>query len=135
MSKEVTSNLLLNYDSLRNPKKADTLVVVEGPFDFLKLDWYGDGKIKVTCLFKKQSSIEQQLLLLELSEKYEKIVILLDKAEFGASLELKQALASASCPVYIGTLKGVEDPGDLSPLGVRRLLHKNFFLFEMINRD
>lgn len=71
-------NCLWNYQGLiEEPKKA--LVLVEGPFDALRLDYFGyDIGLRASCLFGKNLTDEQLILLEDISPMYEERYLLLD---------------------------------------------------------
>lgn len=55
------------------------LIVCEGPFDAMRLDFYGKRfEVNATCLFSKNVSLAQVDKLADLSDKYRRKVMLLD---------------------------------------------------------
>lgn len=71
---------LWNMDQLVRDMKSHTLVVVEGPFDALRVDYLGYPEgIRGTCLFGKNLSAEQVELLDILSDYFERKIVLLDR--------------------------------------------------------
>jgi hypothetical protein len=73
-----TTDLLWNFDDLRLARAA-LLVVCEGPFDAMRVDFLGRKYgIRGTCLFTKNISPDQVRLLAELSTNYQRGLILLD---------------------------------------------------------
>jgi hypothetical protein len=112
--------LVLNFDVV----EGNILFIVEGPFDALKLDFfgrkYGAGAV---CLFGKNIKGNQALLIGELSEYFEKVVVLLDSSEYDSSIKVQQALSFIQKEVLIGELPDeVQDPGDLSFLQIKKLV-------------
>lgn len=111
---------LFNFDD----SEGHTLFVCEGPFDALKLDFYGK-KLggRATCLFGKNIKPQQALLLDEMSERFDKIVLLLDATEFSTSLQIQRQLSFIKRPIEVGELpSGVDDPGDLSMIQCKDLV-------------
>lgn len=73
-----TSDCLLNFDQFTAP--ATMLVICEGPFDALRLDYYGKHLgIRATCLFGKTISKPQIAKLAEKRHLFSKCSLLLDK--------------------------------------------------------
>lgn len=96
------------------------LVVAEGPFDALKLDYFSNGTGAIgTCLFGTSITIDQISILRQASSKYERVVFFLDADAIESSFMATDWLPAAK----IGMLpEGVKDPGDLSLGQVRSLL-------------
>lgn len=115
--------LIFNFDELKK-SEGDKLYVCEGPFDAVKLDFFGKSKgARATCFFGKNYTQEKLWKLVELCENYKKLIILLDNKEIKTSLELKDDLAFLSSKVVIGHLpENVKDPGDLSAQQVYDLI-------------
>lgn len=91
------------------------LVVVEGPFDALVLDWVAHTlglPVSVVCLMGSASTRAKNRALAALVRSYDRAVILLDRGAEAAALELQRAvpgdLSVESLP------DGVDDPGDLT---------------------
>lgn len=70
-------DLLLNEHDL--DKGGDVLVVAEGPFDGMRLDFFGYPQVRGTCLFSKSISRTQVAKLLNLSPLYHRKWVLLDE--------------------------------------------------------
>lgn len=108
-----SSELLLWYDDLFQTRAYD-LVVVEGPFDALKMNvlcrWYG---VAATCLFTSAISDEQIDLLHRVSSRFEGRYILLDAEKYEESLHICYKLVTLGFrPLKLP--EGLEDPGELS---------------------
>lgn len=91
------------------------LFITEGPFDALKLDFYGRKyDCRATCLFSMTLQREQEYVLSELSKVFDKLVVLLDQKEQQGSIVLTSALTFIKA--FEGSIPfiGVEDPGDLN---------------------
>lgn len=108
-----------NEDMLRHFKN-ELLLVAEGPFDALKLDYYGANYGAVaTCLFGTSITIDQMSILKEVSGRYKHTVLLLDQDAIEASFLVSDWLPNA----VIATLPaGVKDPGDLSEQQIGNLI-------------
>jgi len=112
-----------NFDDLMDAH-GDVLFVTEGPFDALKVDFYGkDVGARATCLFSKTLREPQAILIEELSMNFKKIVLLLDVEEVDTALKMTSALAFLTNEVIPGELpEGFGDPGDLTPSAIYKLV-------------
>lgn len=108
-------NCIFNSDALL--RGGDILIVVEGPFDAIKVDFYGfKYGIRCTCLFNKKATISQLGYLGELSNIFNRIVVMFDAGEKLDQIDLLNQLSwlpenlvvDWSCPSH------VKDPGELS---------------------
>jgi len=88
------------------------LFVTEGPFDAIKIDYFGykyGGH--ATCVFGTSITIDQISILKQVSKKYKKVVLLLDPDAIETSFDVLEWLPN----LIMGNLpEGVEDPGALS---------------------
>lgn len=116
---------IFNCDGLQ--KGGSILLVVEGPFDCMKVDFYGARfGVRATCLFNKKATLSQLGYLGELANLYNKIVPMFDQGEEIDQGDLlnqlswlpSQVLAEWTCP------KHVKDPGDLSQNDVKALCYE-----------
>jgi hypothetical protein len=100
----------------------DVLVITEGPFDAIKVDFYGERYgVKATCLFGMNVSSSQRQILSELAERFDKFVLLLDSKEIVNTLSIKRSLPFLN--LKIGRLPNdIEDPGDLTDMGVKEFV-------------
>lgn len=104
------------------------LVVVEGPLDCLKLDWYGRGiGIRSVALMGVSATEEQIGRLLHLADSFASTAILLDPGASGAAglLASKLALLSPrllSFSALPSRFSYAEDPGALKAGDVRPAL-------------
>lgn len=104
---------LFGYKSLVDDNESHTLIVCEGPFDAIKVDFYGyPFGIRGTCLFGLQASDAQISLLTALSDKFNHKYICLDAGAVVLQLHLLRKLE------FLG-FKGLtlpqsyKDPGEL----------------------
>lgn len=105
------NNALLWQDDLQN--KTGTLVIVEGPFDALKVRTLGeDDNIHATCLFTSMPTNRQLSLIRRLCLQFKQTVILLDEDAKAKSLIVQSQLASNYDTVRNVWLAS-GDPGDL----------------------
>lgn len=101
----------------------EMLLVGEGPFDALKLDYYGMHLGAVgTCIFGTSVTIDQLCILKEASKLYKQTVLLLDTDAIEATFMISEWLPEA----IIGALpSGLKDPGDMTKNQVHELI-KNY---------
>ena len=100
------------------------LVVNEGPFDAMKMDFYGASLgIRATCLFNKKATHNQLGCLGELTHLFDRIVVMFDRDEFVDQCSFVSqmdwtgldSVVDWNCPSH------VSDPGDLSGDDVKEL--------------
>jgi hypothetical protein len=110
---------LWNWDSLQ--ENGNVLIVAEGPFDALKLDFYGyEYDCCATCTFGTSMSEVQAMMIDEASRNFKRTILLYDKDATEAIFLAKDKLVHTK--VEIGFLPdGVEDPGDMSKAQVQKL--------------
>jgi hypothetical protein len=102
-------NTIFNEDELTGGK---TLFITEGPFDALKVDFYGYPKIRATCLYGVNPTLAQISILRQVIKRYDHVGILFDSAAQEQAMQLRDYLPSK---IAIASLpKGVDDPGNLS---------------------
>lgn len=106
---------LWQYDDLLD-SGGDILFVVEGPFDALKLDFYGKRfNCRSTCLFGLPSEDSKIIWLLkELFSAFSCVVFSLDPGQYSKMLRLKNQFPEFSSKIKIKMVQGAEDPGALS---------------------
>lgn len=115
--KETVLGLPVLYAAL-NPK---VLVLVEGPFDALKISAFGWALgVYGAALFGLNVSPSQVSEVLELSRRYTKVFLLLDRGAELHRLRLASLLATAS-PEIISVGDAYDDPGDMDGKAVTEL--------------
>lgn len=124
----IIKQCLANTDVLlrEGMHKEETLVVAEGPMDFLKLDFYGRAHgLRATCTFGTAWSIHQVGKLLPLVHRFGRTVVLYDQNAYmaGASLAA-EVKAFTHGDVRALEMKGAKDPGDLTPKEVVQLARR-----------
>ena len=119
-SSEAVKQCVFNEDVLMDGGRL--LFVVEGPFDALKLDYYGEPSgARATCVFGTSMSIDQLSILSKLRRRFKKVIILFDTDAVGPSFSAVDWLHASN--VSVGQLPdGVKDPGELSPDDVENLI-------------
>lgn len=108
-----------NYRNLLKDTFSEMLVVVEGPLDALRVDYFGRPfGIRSTCLFSKSVTAAQEDLLASLARMFKKKVLLLDDDAstdaFGIYTQLERHGFT-----YRTLADG--DPAELSPRQVKAL--------------
>ena len=105
--------VLFNYSRLL--EGGEVLVIVEGPLDVLKVDYYGkDAGYRSVPILGTSASSRQIALLARVARKFDKILILLDQAAESQAFKLQSSLVSFN-PKVVQLPEGVDDPGDLLP--------------------
>jgi hypothetical protein len=115
-SAEDLSRLIYGHDEL--VLGGETLFIVEGPFDALKLNAYLPRDCFSVALFGKPK-IGQTALLARHADLWRRVVLLLDRDAYGSALRLQSELARPHVRVFSSL--PTKDPGDLTPLQVRAL--------------
>ena len=119
LSSKTLKHTVFNEDELM--KGGDLLFVVEGPFDAMKLDYYGRAFARATCTFGVTPAIEQITILNILRKRFGKVVVLFDQDATGQAFAMSDWLQYAN--VKVGELpEGIKDPGELSPRAIDRLI-------------
>lgn len=113
---------LWNWDELM--EGGNVLVVAEGPFDAMKLDYYAvELNSCATCTFGTSMSKEQAMMIAEASKRFKRTILIYDEGATEAIFHAQELLGHTD--VEIGFLpKDVEDPGEMSGKQVRRLISK-----------
>ena len=115
---------LANADALLDGTHAkETLVVTEGPMDFLKLDYYGRRHgIRATCTFGTAWSLTQVGKLLPIVKRFKQVLVMYDKEAYMFGARLAEEVATLSrCDVRAVEMHGAKDPGDLTPIDIAEL--------------
>lgn len=101
------------------------LVIVEGPFDALRLTLGAKKwKARLTCLFGKAVSPAQLDHLADLSDLYDAMFLMLDPEASADTLQLSQQLAAVNVvPIF---LQGEHDPGAFTPEEVAAVFDEMF---------
>lgn len=115
-------------DVLYEPEKgfapADWLVVTEGPFDMMKVDFYGEKLgVRATCLFGVGFTDRQVYAIAEASALFRKgVAILFDPGTYETAFSLSDRLISmkVNCKI-ISVPDGIEDPGAMEQQDVEIL--------------
>lgn len=96
------------------------LVIVEGPMDALKLDYYGRRLgVSAVALMGVVATPEQLERIHVLARRYRAVVVLLDDSALSSALKLKAEL-SVLKPRVAKLPDGRKDPGEMPPSEARR---------------
>lgn len=113
---------LFNYDAMTKPSQA-VLIVVEGPFDALKLDLYGwDLGVRAVALSTNTISDEQIYILEEFAPAFRKVIVMMDNAStLGVvdSMRMKQKLQGVPNLAIMPVPFGLKDAAEMRPLQAR----------------
>lgn len=100
---------VFNYD--RAIEGGRTLVICEGPFDALKIDWFSLPQDVAVAVFGMPKHA-QMTILWRLAQKFGSVRVLLDRAAGSNSNRLWNELEGAGRPIRWQDLpEGVKDPG------------------------
>ena len=111
---------IYNYDNVDKP--GDILFLVEGAVDAWKIDFYNyKSGIRAAGLFNMNLERTQLDLLIELRSKYRRFVICLDAGQIAESLRLEGLLSAILPNLSVHQLRGVKDPGELTPHQAKKL--------------
>lgn len=113
---------LFNHDALLD-QTAKVLLVTEGPFDALKVDFYGEPYgLRAVALSTNSIQEDQAFLLQTAVGTFDRVLIAMDnKTTFGAvdSMRMKQSLSFFGDVLGIAHIPfGAGDPGELTPAQV-----------------
>lgn len=120
------TNYLLWYDQIA-AADAETLVMVEGPFDAMKVWALGERMgVVATCFFTAAPSAAQVLLLRELLPRFRRRVLMLDSGTLGTGMRVRSLIPDLD--VRVGILHDRKDPGEIADSGelhriLRRAIH------------
>jgi hypothetical protein len=119
-SSAAIKTIVFNEDTLM--KGGKLLYITEGPFDAIKMDFYGEPHgLRATCLFGVNPTPSQIAALQTLTHKFDRVRILFDEGAFDAALQLRDWLPGRN--VRIETLPvGVSDPGSLNRKQIKKLI-------------
>jgi hypothetical protein len=118
-SSEEVKRTVYNLDKATG---GDVLFICEGPFDAMKVDFYGHTEgARATCTFGVSLTAKQLGLLNEVGKRFKRVVLLFDPDAQAAAYDTIDWLRS--CNAVIGELPpNVKDPGDLSRTQVLKLI-------------
>jgi hypothetical protein len=115
---------LANSDALLGEShQEETLVIAEGPMDFLKLDFFGAiHRLRATCTFGTAWSLIQVSKLIPIVRQFKRTVVLYDQEAYMEGAQLAEEVKVHShCDVVAMEMFGAKDPGALTPRGVAHL--------------
>jgi hypothetical protein len=119
---EAVKRILYNFDEAS--LGGDALVVVEGPIDALKIDFYAkQQRVRAIGLLGLSFTEAQISLLVEVAKRFTHTYILLDPGAEVQAMRLKAQLALIS-PKILDVGKGIEDPGAMTQEQVQLLAKK-----------
>lgn len=119
---DAIKTMVLHEDELL--KGGELLFVTEGPFDALKVDFYGEqAGVRATCVFGTSITMDQIAVLSLLRKRFRTVVILFDQDAVEPGFFAAEWLNANN--VHIGQLPhGCKDPGDLSRMQVSNLIRE-----------
>ncbi len=118
------NELLYNFDEVMDVEGSwEAGVIVEGPLDVLKLDFYGHPHICAVATMGTSISDEQVAGILQLADRCDKLYIAQEVGAGASQFKLHSDLVECEL-LDLPLPDGVEDPGALSEKQVRRLVKK-----------
>ena len=122
-STDISTNikdLLFNYDAAS--PGGDRLVIVEGPFDALKVDFYLKPRVRAVALASNAVTEAQIYYLYKLIPRFKKTILLLDEDAMIQAGTVFGELSIAGRKLILGALpNGIKDPGEMSPSELQSL--------------
>ncbi len=117
---EIIKTVIFNDNHIA--KGGNCLFVTEGPFDAMKVDYYGYNQgAKATAVFGTSITMDQISILREITKRFKKTVLLFDTDATETTFNMADWLPGA----IIGNLPdGVSDPGELSKDQVKALVNQ-----------
>jgi hypothetical protein len=106
------------------PPEDDLLVLVEGPLDALKVDWFaGDLPVQAVALLGLSAAQgpAKQGLVTKLARTVKRVVVAMDAGAEAQAQDIAAALAVLDARVVL-LPEGVKDPGELAPEAVKKWL-------------
>ncbi len=114
VAKLAANNTVLGLPVLYGADNPRALVVVEGPFDALKVTAFGQGLgVYATSLFGLNVYPSQVAELQQLAPRFDRVYLLIDEDAELQRLRLLQSLSSVRC-ITLKMPVGSDDPGALS---------------------
>lgn len=108
---------LWNYNAI-STDRGRCLVLCEGPFDAIRLDFHG---VRATCMFGKNLSEYQVGLLERVRNNYDSLYVVLDRDSQLESLMLTDKLRHLS-PRFLRLPSDIKDPAELNRNQIERLV-------------
>lgn len=126
-SRMAPKQTLYNFDAIRKGGRA--LILQEGPFDVLKIDFYGAPHgVRSVGLSTNSISEDQAHLLREAEGRFSKIIVMMDtKGELDVinSMRMRQDLAFIPGLTITPVPYGAGDGGNLKPAQIRRWISES----------
>lgn len=119
---ETTKRLVFNYDQAA--KGGKVLVIVEGPLDCLKFDWYARKfDIRAVATMGTGFTDEQVVMIEQLAKQFSRTVVLFDPGALKSAHKLAKLLPQCR-PLVMSVPPGVEDPGAMTAKQCRNMARK-----------
>jgi hypothetical protein len=114
-----TKQCLYNHDDA--VKRDGVLFVVEGPFDVIKFDFFIPSKAHCGVVGVSSVAIEDDQLepLLNLCERFDRVVVMADQSELKQSMDMQAQLGRKAVVFDWGLAMSKKDPGNFTKQIVR----------------
>ncbi len=114
---DATDKTVFNYDMAASLDCEDaTLVLVEGPFDAMVLDWLFESlglPASAIALAGLGYGPDKRAPILELAKMYKRVIVLLDRGAEAEAMRVTDDLKAAGAPARMRFVPhGVKDPGE-----------------------
>ena len=124
VARDTIHNVLWNAKSaFEDPRK--TLVVCEGPFDAMRVDYYGQRydsyDARAVCLFGKSMSDRQAELIADIAPLYKRRILMLDPDAIFDAQRMRDRLDFLHFE-QVRLPNGIKDPAELNFVTLRDLL-------------
>ena len=105
-----TKQVLYNWD--RAVKRDGVLFVVEGPFDLIKFDYHArDARCGIVALSSVAIEDDQLPYLLQLADRYSKIVVMTDQVELKQAMDMQAQIGRKAALFDWSLASSFKDPG------------------------
>jgi hypothetical protein len=122
LSSNLIKTIIFNEEQLSSGGRV--LYVVEGPFDAMKLDYYGqEYGVRATCGSGINMTAAQTVILNTVAQRFDKVVVLFDAGTLEQAFVAMDWLHHPN--VKLGQLpEGVKDPGELDHSAITSMIHE-----------
>lgn len=122
LSSKLVKTTIFNFDVLKKAE-ADILFITEGPFDAMKMDYFGNTHgARATCCSGTQITMSQFALLNTLRKNFRKVILLFDADAIESAANAVDWIQGS---LWMGVPDGRKDPGEMNEHEIRWLIEDN----------